>query len=119
MFGSSHSILNHHSGTKLQKENIKRKIEANQFQQALVELDNTITEHESSYSYVYDNKKEKYGEYINLQQARNHLKEIVIDEGNPSYYHTRDGNVTIKPHSEKVKEILSYTPKRDYSDPVV
>jgi hypothetical protein len=106
-------LQNHHNGFKLKKENIKRKVDLGDYQNSLIELENNISELESSYSYTFPNKKEKYGEHINLKHIEAHLNS-VINENDPAYFDSETG--TIKHQSDKVKSSLLYIPKSDYSE---
>lgn len=106
-------LQNHHNGYRLRKENIKRKVDLQNYQTAKTELENTITEQESSYSYTFINKKKEYGENIILKHALNHLNE-VIDKEDPSFIDTSN-NGEIKHHSDIVKDALLREPKSDYT----
>lgn len=105
-------LQNHHNGFILKKENIKRKVDLENYSNALSELQSNIAELESSYAYTFINKKEKYGEHINLKHAQAHLN-TVIDKDDPEFF---DNNGEIKHQSDIVKEALLYQPKRDYTD---
>ena len=82
------------------------------------ELERIITEHDEIYppEELEIKRDYNYGQKIILERARNHIQEAVIDLGNPNYYEVNGGTFEIKPHSEKVKEILGYIPKSDYTD---
>lgn len=71
-------LYHHHLGTRLVRENIKRKLQ-NDIQtpsQLLTELNNIISEQESSYGYTFVNKTEKYEENLQLKHAKDHLTEF-------------------------------------------
>ncbi len=106
-------IFAHHLGYSLQKESIKRKVDLQNYETAKTELESTIAEQESSYSYTFINKKKQYGDNIILKHALNHLNE-VIDKEDPSFIDTSN-NGEIKHHSDIVKEALQREPKSDYT----
>ena len=104
---------------QIRKQIIKSIVETGNYSQALDSLNATLTEQSNYYtdSLINQRKDFQYGEKIQMEQARNHLEQIVIGHNNPNYQAVdhETGIVTIKPHSEKVKQILGNTPKTDYS----
>jgi len=102
------------------RKNVKQDVDSANYAAAKTQLDNIITEHETKFPDTETRKDFSFGERNILIRARNHIQQIVIEHGNPNYYdvdydESNNYTVTIKPHSEKVKEILNSVPKTNYS----
>ena len=105
-------LYNHHLGTKLVRENIKREVDLSNYQAAKTELQNEIIKHQSSFGYIYSNRKEKYGERLIMNHSLNHLN-AVINKNDPSYI---DGNGQVKHQSDIVKSSLQEVPEQNYPE---
>lgn len=69
-------LLKHHEGFRLERENLKRKIQNNldSITNLLVELNNIITKQEASYSHTFGNELgQTYIENLKLKHAKDHL----------------------------------------------
>lgn len=100
------------------RKQTKNLVDSENYSQALNSLNEILEEQSNFYTdeLIEQRKDFQYGEKIQIEQARNHLEQIVIGDNNPNYYAVdRETNTyQIKPHSEKVKQILNNTPKTSY-----
>src|ERR1044072_9346707 len=108
----SYIVVNYNIGNKLRRESISRKVDSNNFSGAAAELQNEITKHSASYSYTYNNKKDKYGEKIVMDHVLGHLNGIIANGDHEIDFSVSPSQEPIRIHfSDRIKTFAKYNPK--------
>jgi type II secretory pathway component HofQ len=111
-------LHNYYYRYKEQRKQTKDLVENSNYTQARDKLDQVLAEHQTKYPDSDTKKDFNYGEKLIMRQARNHIQEALIDENNPDQYYVDPitNVVTLRKHSDQIKQILEYIPKINYQD---